>query len=153
LLTEALLRAAHGSRVLATSRQPLDVVGEHTFPVAPLDRRDQAADHRAPGEVDRPARRSRWARPLPDARHDALGVTAPGERRTNLPTEPVRSPNANCKVAALVAEGPSNRDIAERLTIAERTADSHIEHIPTKLGCSSRAQIAAWITTQDVPPP
>ena len=53
------------------------------------------------------------------------------------------------QVAALVAEGLSNRDIAERLTIAKRTADSHVEHILAKLGYSSRAQIAAWITAQN----
>src|SRR5581483_1040111 len=34
--TEALLRAAPGLRVLATSRQPLGVPGEQTFPVPPL---------------------------------------------------------------------------------------------------------------------
>jgi DNA-binding NarL/FixJ family response regulator len=50
-----------------------------------------------------------------------------------------------------VAEGLSNRDIAERLTIAKRTADSHVEHILAKLGYSSRAQIAAWITAQEIP--
>lgn len=53
------------------------------------------------------------------------------------------------EVAALVAEGLSNRDIAARLTIAKRTADSHVEHILAKLGYSSRAQIAAWITARD----
>ncbi|MGI5327102.1 helix-turn-helix domain-containing protein [Actinomadura nitritigenes] len=54
------------------------------------------------------------------------------------------------QVAALVAEGLSNRDIAERLTIAKRTADSHVEHILSKLGFSSRAQIAVWVTEQGV---
>ena len=48
------------------------------------------------------------------------------------------------EVAALVAEGLTNRDIAQRLFISERTADGHLEHIREKLGFSSRAQIAAW---------
>ncbi|MEU5885173.1 LuxR C-terminal-related transcriptional regulator [Spirillospora sp. NPDC047279] len=48
------------------------------------------------------------------------------------------------QVAALVAEGLSNREIADRLVIAKRTADSHLEHILAKLGFTSRAQIAAW---------
>ncbi|MEV0665766.1 LuxR C-terminal-related transcriptional regulator [Actinomadura luteofluorescens] len=50
------------------------------------------------------------------------------------------------QVAVLVAEGLSNRGIAERLTIAKRTADSHVEHTLAKLGFSSRAQIAVWIS-------
>ncbi|MFD0532903.1 ATP-binding protein [Actinomadura luteofluorescens] len=53
------------------------------------------------------------------------------------------------QVAGLVAEGLSNRGIAERLTIAKRTADSHVEHILAKLGFSSRAQIAVWISERD----
>ena len=48
------------------------------------------------------------------------------------------------EIAELVAEGLSNREIAERLVIAKRTADSHLEHILAKLGFSSRAQVAAW---------
>ena len=44
----------------------------------------------------------------------------------------------------LVASGLSNKDIASRLVIAQRTAEGHIEHILTKLGFNSRAQIAAW---------
>lgn len=48
------------------------------------------------------------------------------------------------EVAALVAEGLTNREIAQRLFISERTADGHLEHIREKLGVSSRAQIAAW---------
>ncbi|MGD6753426.1 helix-turn-helix transcriptional regulator [Streptomyces sp. BH105] len=49
------------------------------------------------------------------------------------------------EVAALVAEGLSNRQIAQRLVISKRTADAHVEHILTKLGFSSRAQIASLV--------
>jgi non-specific serine/threonine protein kinase len=47
-------------------------------------------------------------------------------------------------VAALVARGLSNRQLADALTITERTAEHHVEHILGKLGVRSRAQIAAW---------
>jgi DNA-binding CsgD family transcriptional regulator len=48
------------------------------------------------------------------------------------------------EVAALVATGASNRDIADALVISERTAESHVQNILTKLGFGSRAQIASW---------
>jgi DNA-binding NarL/FixJ family response regulator len=48
------------------------------------------------------------------------------------------------EVAALVAGGLSNRQIAGRLLITERTAGAHVEHILGKLGFTSRTQIAIW---------
>jgi DNA-binding NarL/FixJ family response regulator len=48
------------------------------------------------------------------------------------------------EVAALVAEGLTNRQIAERLVLSERTAQNHVQHILTKLGFTTRSQIAAW---------
>jgi DNA-binding NarL/FixJ family response regulator len=48
-------------------------------------------------------------------------------------------------VAALIETGLSNREIAERLVIAKRTADGHVERILAKLGFSSRVQVAAWM--------
>jgi non-specific serine/threonine protein kinase len=52
------------------------------------------------------------------------------------------------QVADLVAEGLTNKAIAARLVISQRTAEGHVEHILTKLGFSSRAQIAAWASEQ-----
>jgi predicted ATPase/DNA-binding CsgD family transcriptional regulator len=49
------------------------------------------------------------------------------------------------EVAELVAEGLGNREIAERLYLSKRTVDSHLEHIFTKLGFTSRAQVAVWV--------
>jgi DNA-binding CsgD family transcriptional regulator len=36
-----------------------------------------------------------------------------------------------------------------RLFLSERTVDSHVRSILTKLGAGSRAQIAAWVTARD----
>ncbi len=49
------------------------------------------------------------------------------------------------EVAILVAEGKSNRDIAERLVVGPRTIEAHVSSILSKLGFTSRAQIAAWV--------
>jgi DNA-binding CsgD family transcriptional regulator len=48
------------------------------------------------------------------------------------------------EVAALIARGRSNREIAAALVIGERTVQTHIGNIFAKLGCDSRAQVAAW---------
>jgi DNA-binding CsgD family transcriptional regulator/sugar lactone lactonase YvrE len=52
------------------------------------------------------------------------------------------------EVAALVAEGLTNRQIGERLFISERTVDGHLEHVREKLAVNTRAQIAAWYVNQ-----
>jgi len=48
------------------------------------------------------------------------------------------------EVAALLAHGLTNRQIAERLVVTERTAAAHVEHILDKLGFASRHQVGAW---------
>jgi predicted ATPase/DNA-binding CsgD family transcriptional regulator len=48
------------------------------------------------------------------------------------------------EVAALVGQGFTNRQIAERLVVTERAAAAHVERILDKLGVGSRAQIAVW---------
>jgi len=49
------------------------------------------------------------------------------------------------EVALRVAEGKSNRAIAEELVITERTVEGHVSNILAKRGFRSRAQIAAWV--------
>ncbi|MDR0346637.1 MAG: response regulator transcription factor [Nocardiopsaceae bacterium] len=48
------------------------------------------------------------------------------------------------EVLALVASGATNRQIANRLAIAERTARTHVSSILAKLGLVSRTQAALW---------
>lgn len=51
------------------------------------------------------------------------------------------------EVVKLIARGLTNRQIAETLYIAERTADTHVEHILSKLDVHKRAEVAAWAVT------
>jgi serine/threonine-protein kinase PknK len=52
------------------------------------------------------------------------------------------------EVAKLVAAGLSNKDIASNLVISPRTAEAHVENILTKLGFTSRAQVATWMSVR-----
>ncbi len=55
------------------------------------------------------------------------------------------------EIAALVAAGLSNREIAARLVISKRTVDAHLGHILAKLGATSRVQVATWLRSGQRP--
>jgi non-specific serine/threonine protein kinase len=48
------------------------------------------------------------------------------------------------EVAQLLADGLSNREIAERFHLSIRTVESHVDHILTKLQLPNRTRVAAW---------
>jgi DNA-binding CsgD family transcriptional regulator len=50
------------------------------------------------------------------------------------------------EVAALIARGKSNREIADALVVAPHTIETHVSSILSKLGFTSRTQIAVWAT-------
>ncbi|MDX2935538.1 ATP-binding protein [Streptomyces ipomoeae] len=70
-------------------------------------------------------------------------------------TAPAPSPltRREQEVAALVAEGMSNRQIASALGRSPRTVHRHVENILAKLGFGSRARIASWWTANQAPTP
>lgn len=49
------------------------------------------------------------------------------------------------EVADFITQGLSDKEISSRLSISRRTAESHVAHILTKLGFSSRVQVAAYM--------
>jgi non-specific serine/threonine protein kinase len=57
------------------------------------------------------------------------------------------------EIAQFVAQGLSNREIAERLVISKRTVDAHVNHIFAKLGMSSRVQLTIWLRDRVPVPP
>jgi predicted ATPase/DNA-binding CsgD family transcriptional regulator len=73
--------------------------------------------------------------PATPARAGTAGMSTPLTRREQ-------------QVAELVAQGLTNKEIAAKLVIAPRTAESHVERILTKLGFTTRTQVGAWIIEQ-----
>ena len=86
------------------------------------------------------------ARAVLNAMRHGLGLP-----RLDRRTPPTLTPR-QLQVAALVALGSSNRQIADELVITERSAESHVERIRTRLGFRSRAQIAAWYVATNPSP-
>jgi DNA-binding CsgD family transcriptional regulator len=80
---------------------------------------------------------------------------AAGPEQAPAATEPVRAgasielSRREREVAQLLARGMSNRAIAERLYLSERTVDNHVHHILDKLGFDSRVQVATWLTKNE----
>ena len=56
------------------------------------------------------------------------------------------------QVATMVASGMTNKEIAQRLFIAERTAEGHVERIRNKLGVRSRTEVATWAVEHGLGP-
>ena len=57
------------------------------------------------------------------------------------------------EVAALLARGLANRQIADELTISVATVERHVANLFNKLGYRSRVQVAAWVIEQGLPRP
>jgi DNA-binding CsgD family transcriptional regulator len=81
------------------------------------------------------------SRPLAD-RADVLQRMARGHVTVQEPWRPLTA--REFAVARLITEGLTNAQIASELSIAPKTASSHVEHILAKLGASRRTEIAAW---------
>ncbi|MFI0372507.1 LuxR C-terminal-related transcriptional regulator [Actinomadura sp. 1N219] len=101
--------------------------------------------------------------PAADSGRLAPGRPPPTAAELGLPAhaaEPVTPPSTltprEREIALLVARGLSNRGVADELVISPATVARHVTNILTKLGFSSRAQIAAWAVDNihtDPPPP
>jgi DNA-binding NarL/FixJ family response regulator len=78
----------------------------------------------------------------------ALGATPDVEWVGSLVDEPANLPDGvtarEAEVLALVAEGLTNRQVASRLTISEKTVASHLAHVFNKVGLQSRAAATAF---------
>jgi non-specific serine/threonine protein kinase len=132
--------------LVVSVRPPLQEVQQHTAPAAwaegqamTLDRAvEYALAMEGPTEAPLPAARAGQlparSTPAPSGPAHAAGPLSPRQR----------------EVAALVARGLSNREIAAALVVAPTTAARHVEHILARLGLRNRAQLTAWAVEHGV---
>ncbi|MCE7007021.1 LuxR C-terminal-related transcriptional regulator [Kibdelosporangium philippinense] len=76
----------------------------------------------------------------------AAATTPAGAAADTRAGQPQALTPRELQVAELIARGLTNKEIAARLLIAQRTAEGHVERILTKLGLTTRTHIAVWIT-------
>lgn len=104
----------------------------------------------AAGDRDRAAALASIA--AADARR--LGMAYVGARAAELEERLGRSPlklsAREREIAGRIAKGLSNREIAAALVLSERTVETHVQNILTKLGFHARTQIAAWAVSAGV---
>ncbi|GAA2665460.1 MULTISPECIES: response regulator transcription factor [Actinosynnema] len=66
-------------------------------------------------------------------------------RKPQEPDELATLTEQERRVLSLIGEGLSNRQIAERLFVAEKTVKNHVTAVLSKLGMERRTQAAAWV--------
>jgi len=135
-------RAARAGRLLGAAGALYEWLGIDVHPALRTDHdRALAATRAALGDAGFAAA---WAEGA------ALGLERAVDDALQAPVSAARPDRAapltarEGEVAALIAQGSSNRRIAETLVITEGTAANHVKHILRKLDFAARSQIAAW---------
>ncbi len=101
--------------------------------------------------IPRP-RDANGAAPLPQPALLRPAVPPPSGPASGTGPPPAALTPREREIATLIARGLSNRAIGAELYIAPATVARHVANMLTKLGFSSRAQIAAWVAGQPGPP-
>lgn len=84
------------------------------------------------------------------ARADEIARLSRARGREQEPWRPLTV--REFEVARLIAEGLTNAQIAEQLTVSPKTVSAHVEHILAKLGVGRRTEVAAWAAGIMTPP-
>jgi len=161
--------AEHGARLFGTAEALREAVGWQLPPVSRAAyERDVAA---ARAQLDEATFAAAWeagrAQSLEEAIAEALSIPVemqPAQTGTETPSQASQPASAapdrlgaltprERQVLALLAQGASNRAIADTLVIAERTAEIHVSNILGKLGVTSRTQAAAYALAQGLAAP
>ena len=102
--------------------------------------------HETPGPGPRAAGEPAWTDPARLAAAAGSRHDAGAGQRSPSPLTPREH-----EVVPLIAQGLSNKEIADELVISPATAARHVANIFTKLGFSSRAQVASWAARHEPP--
>jgi predicted ATPase/DNA-binding CsgD family transcriptional regulator len=92
--------------------------------------------------------------PLRDAVRCALDAPAQGGERFVSEKEKYQGlSRRERETAGWVAQGKSNREIAQIMTVGEKTVETYVTRILNKLGFDSRVQVAVWAVEKGLVPP
>jgi non-specific serine/threonine protein kinase len=152
--------ADHRERRAATLLGAADVLwqsmGTSLAPLKPVFDYHQDCERHVRGRLDETEYQAAFHKGG-EMKLDEMVAYALEERPQPESAQPTRAPTPLTRreqqVAELVARGASNKEIADALVISQRTAETHIEHMLTKLGFTSRLQIMAWFHEQQSRPP
>ena len=73
-------------------------------------------------------------------------LAPPSKRTSAMPLS-----KREVEIAELVAQGLSNKEIATRVFLSERTIETHVSNILNKLGVNSRVEISSWVARELTP--
>lgn len=137
VLADRMRRSLRAARLLGAGEAQYERLG--ATPEAPPDGLDDLRAATSHGALAL-ARAKGRALTLPAAVEEALvdGPSHGSGRRGGLTRREM-------EIAALVSQGLSNLQIAQRLSITEGTTQNHLSHILDRLGLTSRTQVAAWV--------
>jgi DNA-binding NarL/FixJ family response regulator len=130
------------ARILSRFARPPRVVFVSAYGGAAVD----AFEIGATDYLLKPVRQARLAEAIRRIAESADSIPVATPSQAPIPSDggPTRLTPREREITALVAQGMSNKEIAAHLVIAQRTAESHVENILSKLGFGSRSQVAAW---------
>jgi predicted ATPase/DNA-binding CsgD family transcriptional regulator len=140
-------RADVAAQLLGASESLRDTFG-YTRPgpiQAEIDQAGAAARERLGVDAFDAAWHKGGAMTVDEAVAQVLGQSAPA--RQERIGRPGGLTGREVQIVLDVARGLTNRLIAERLEISQRTVEAHVQNILNKLGMERRAQIAAWAST------
>lgn len=136
--------------LMGAARARSEAIGSHAILVPNVQVHHEDAEKRTLDVLGDSEFESAWDEGGSLSLDDAIGY-ALGEQPRRAPvaeSERVVLTRREQQVAELVAQGMTNRAIAEALVISQRTAQGHVERVLSKLGFNSRTQIAAWMVGQ-----
>lgn len=90
------------------------------------------------------------ALPLPAAVAEATAIAVPPSLSQPKPADRFNLTPREAEVVRLLAEGMSDREIAQSLSISERTAGNHVQHAMQKIGVDSRTAAAVFAVRHDL---
>jgi NarL family two-component system response regulator LiaR len=142
--TRRLLAAHPAAKVIVLTSRPDD---ELVLPAIEAGALSYLLKDVAAEELARAIREAAAGRPTlhPLATQRMMAALHPGKRKEN-PAD--RLSPRELEVLKLIASGLANKEIADRLFIAERTVKSHVSHLLEKLELQDRTQLAIWAVQQ-----